>query len=97
LDVLIKIYRPNSSVSFPKGGKLTPYLESLTTGDKIHVEGPFGKFGYEAGGNVILSTYIETKMEKNNNSKEYSSWLAEVESLLAIMSFGRLPTCQMRR
>ncbi len=26
LDVLFKIYRPNSNISFPNGGKLTPYI-----------------------------------------------------------------------
>lgn len=37
LDVLIKIYRPNSNLLFPNGGKLTPYLEKLNVGDKIHM------------------------------------------------------------
>ena len=56
LDVLIKIYRPNSNISFPNGGKLTPYLEQLRVGDSLHLEGPLGKFGYEDGGNVVLGT-----------------------------------------
>lgn len=46
MDVLVKIYRPNEDIQFPTGGKLTPYLEKLGIGDKIHLEGPYGKFGY---------------------------------------------------
>ncbi len=56
--MLIKIYRPNSNISFPNGGKLTPYLQKLNVGDKIHIEGPLGKFGYEKGGNVILGKIV---------------------------------------
>lgn len=40
--------------AFPHGGKLTPYLEKLEVGDKIHVDGPYGRFSYKAGGVVII-------------------------------------------
>lgn len=33
---------------------MTPFLEKLEVGDKINVEGPFGKFNYKAGGVVVL-------------------------------------------
>ena len=36
--MLIKIYRPNSNPNFPKGGKMTPYLEKLEIGALINVE-----------------------------------------------------------
>jgi ferredoxin-NADP reductase len=54
MDLLIKIYRPDSNPNFPNGGKLTPYLETLNVGDTINVEGPFGRFGYEPKGTVIV-------------------------------------------
>jgi cytochrome-b5 reductase len=56
MDLLIKIYRPNADIKFPHGGKLTPYIEKLEVGDKVHLEGPFGSFGYEGNGKVILSS-----------------------------------------
>lgn len=37
IDVLIKIYRPNSDPLYPSGGKLTPHLEKLNVGDKIDI------------------------------------------------------------
>ena len=40
--------------NFPHGGKLTPYLEKLGIGDKIHIDGPFGRFSYKPGGVVII-------------------------------------------
>jgi NAD(P)H-flavin reductase len=58
LDVLIKIYRPNQNINFPNGGKLTPYLENLSVGDKVHVEGPFGKFHYESNGNITIGSEL---------------------------------------
>ena len=89
LDVLIKIYRPNSNLLFPNGGKLTPYLEKLNIGDKIHMEGPFGKFGYEAGGNVILGIRYMIQMGRSITSNASSSWPEEAESLLATKSSGK--------
>ena len=57
MDVLFKIYRPNANIAYPTGGKLTPYIESLKEGDKIHLEGPLGKFKYQPGGKITLSKY----------------------------------------
>jgi len=46
MDFLFKIYRANVHPKFPEGGKMTTYIESLKVGDKINVEGPFGRFSY---------------------------------------------------
>ena len=54
MELLVKIYRPNVNPNFPNGGKLTPYIESLNIGDKINVEGPFGRFGYEPNGTIVI-------------------------------------------
>lgn len=54
LEILIKIYRANVHPKFPHGGKMTTYIESLKEGDTINVEGPFGRFGYKAGGVVVI-------------------------------------------
>jgi NAD(P)H-flavin reductase len=54
IKLMIKIYRPNVNPNFPQGGKLTPYLEKLGVGDKINVEGPYGKFDYREKGIVVV-------------------------------------------
>jgi hypothetical protein len=84
--VLIKIYRPNANLQFPNGGKLTPFLEKLNVGDKLHVEGPFGKFAYEEGGNITLGRCFTIQEKRKSNTKGSFSWQAAAESLLAIRS-----------
>lgn len=49
MDVLIKIYRPNTHPKFPNGGKLTPFLENMKIGECLDVEGPLGRFNYRRG------------------------------------------------
>lgn len=56
IDFLVKIYRPNSHPNFPHGGKYTPFLETQDVGDKLTIEGPFGRFSYKAGGMVTIGT-----------------------------------------
>jgi predicted ferric reductase len=51
---LVKIYRPNVHPDFPHGGRYTPFLETQNIGDKLVVEGPFGRFDYDIGGNVRI-------------------------------------------
>lgn len=41
-DLLVKVYKPNDQ--FPKGGKLTQWLDTVKVGDIIGVSGPRGKF-----------------------------------------------------
>jgi Na+-transporting NADH:ubiquinone oxidoreductase subunit NqrF len=93
---LIKIYRPNVSLQFPNGGKLTPFLEKLKVGDKVHMEGPFGKLRYESGGNAILSLFATIQAERRNSSKRYSSWLAAAASPPAIKSLDRYWPCPIK-
>ena len=58
IDMLVKIYRPNTHPDFPHGGKITPFLENREVGDKLLIEAPFGQFGYEGNGTVVLSNNI---------------------------------------
>jgi len=46
IDFLVKIYRPNAHPHYPHGGKYTPFLETQEVGDKLMIEGPFGRFNY---------------------------------------------------
>lgn len=57
MDVLFKIYRPNVHPLFPHGGKLTSWIESLSIGDRITIEGPLGKFIYEPHGKIITDDF----------------------------------------
>lgn len=42
---------------FPHGGKLTSWIESLSIGDRITIEGPLGKFIYEPHGKIITDDF----------------------------------------
>jgi cytochrome-b5 reductase len=48
------VYRPNVHPKFPQGGKITPYLEKLEIGDRINIDGPFGRFDYKQGGRILI-------------------------------------------
>lgn len=86
LDLLVKIYRANENLNFPSGGKMTPYLESLEVGAKVHLEGPFGNFNYEGQGNCLISDFFIIQRGKKRVSKEYLVLLVAVESHLFIRS-----------
>lgn len=61
-DLIIKIYLPNET--FPDGGLMSQYLNSLTTGDRVKVIGPRGKIIYQAHGvfkHLTKNTSIKTK------------------------------------
>lgn len=88
-DLLVKIYRPNDDITHPLGGKLTPYIETLNVGDKIHIEGPLGKFQYKAGGNISIGSSKLTQEGSGNNSSIFTSWLEVVASLPAIKSYAK--------
>jgi predicted ferric reductase len=75
---------------------LTPHLEKLKEGDKVHLEGPFGKFRYEPEGNIILSKISITKMANRKYSREFSSWLEAAELLHAIRSSEKSAPCPQR-
>lgn len=50
LDLLIKVYFANEHPSFPEGGKMSQYFESLKIGDEIEIKGPLGHFVYHGQG-----------------------------------------------
>lgn len=49
---VIKAYRPTKR--FPKGGKMSQYLDSLKIGETIDIRGPVGEFEYEACGKFYI-------------------------------------------
>jgi len=49
---VIKAYRPTKR--FPKGGKMSQYLDSLKIGETIDIRGPVGEFEYEACGKFYV-------------------------------------------
>lgn len=53
VDFVIKVYRPTAE--FPKGGKMTLYLEALKVGDKLGMMGFGGKLNYFGNGNFTVS------------------------------------------
>ncbi|PWN37679.1 nitrate reductase [Meira miltonrushii] len=62
LDILIKVYMPNSS--FPKGGKMTTALHKLRVGeDHVELKGPLGHFTYEPGS--MMRVHKHSRLIKN--------------------------------
>jgi cytochrome-b5 reductase len=45
-EFTIKTYRANVSKIFPNGGKFSQYMESLSVGDMLQIQGPFGRIEY---------------------------------------------------
>nr|AZL94385.1 NADH-dependent fumarate reductase [Nephromyces sp. MMRI]AZL94388.1 NADH-dependent fumarate reductase [Nephromyces sp. MMRI] len=45
-QLIIKVYRKDENPSFPDGGKVSQYFETLEVGDFIDVDGPVGKMTY---------------------------------------------------
>ncbi|XP_072278467.1 NADH-cytochrome b5 reductase 1 isoform X2 [Pyxicephalus adspersus] len=50
VDFIIKIYFRDEHPEFPEGGKMTQYLDNLTIGDSIEIQGPRGLLEYEGKG-----------------------------------------------
>ena len=46
VDLLVKVYRKNEHPSFPDGGWMTQYLDSLSLGSLVDVKGPSGRVEY---------------------------------------------------
>lgn len=53
-DLIVKVYAGNASTGFPNGGLMSQYLDHLTPGDEIEVQGPKGRFVYEGCGRFVL-------------------------------------------
>lgn len=49
---VIKAYPPCDR--FPKGGKMSQYLDSLKVGDTLDIRGPVGEFHYISNGNFTI-------------------------------------------
>ncbi|CAN6299375.1 unnamed protein product [Urochloa humidicola] len=45
-DLLVKVYFKGEHPAFPRGGRMTQYLDSLPLGSVIHVKGPRGRVEY---------------------------------------------------
>lgn len=54
VEFVIKIYFPNDHPSFPEGGQLTRYLNTLNVGDTLEVKGPMGHIKYEGCGKLLV-------------------------------------------
>lgn len=50
VDLVVKVYKANVHPKFPEGGKMSQYLDQLTIGEKIAVEGPKGRIQYMGRG-----------------------------------------------
>eukprot|EP00566_Odontella_aurita_P003164 CAMPEP_0113571588 /NCGR_PEP_ID=MMETSP0015_2-20120614/25635_1 /TAXON_ID=2838 /ORGANISM="Odontella" /LENGTH=1025 /DNA_ID=CAMNT_0000474551 /DNA_START=35 /DNA_END=3114 /DNA_ORIENTATION=- /assembly_acc=CAM_ASM_000160 len=49
---VIKAYRPTER--FPRGGKMSQYLDSIKIGDAVDMRGPVGEFEYTSNGNFFI-------------------------------------------
>jgi len=56
--MLVKIYRPDCHPLYLNGGMMTPLIERMKVNDVLKVEGPFGKFSYEAPGTISISPTV---------------------------------------
>ncbi|XP_065294616.2 NADH-cytochrome b5 reductase 3-like [Dermacentor albipictus] len=55
-DIIVKVYRPGTSSSFPAGGAMSQVLDSLKPGDPIQVQGPKGNFEYVGRGRFVMES-----------------------------------------
>lgn len=49
-DIVVKVYKAGTSLTYPNGGLMSQYLDHLMPGDEIQVQGPKGRFVYEGRG-----------------------------------------------
>jgi len=47
-EIALKVYKPNEQ--YPKGGKLSQFMETLKVGDMVEFKGPVGKYRYMGNG-----------------------------------------------
>uniref|UniRef100_A0A665TKK7 cytochrome-b5 reductase n=1 Tax=Echeneis naucrates TaxID=173247 RepID=A0A665TKK7_ECHNA len=52
VDLVVKVYYKNCHPSFPEGGKMSQYLDSMAIGDSIDFRGPSGLLVYKGNGTV---------------------------------------------
>ncbi|KAL4004144.1 ubiquitin-conjugating enzyme E2 D [Sarotherodon galilaeus] len=54
VDLVVKVYYKNTHPSFPDGGKMSQYLDSMTIGDTIDFRGPNGLLVYKGNGQFAI-------------------------------------------
>ncbi|KAG8040134.1 hypothetical protein G9C98_000704 [Cotesia typhae] len=54
VDLIVKVYFKNVHPKFPKGGRLTQYLDEMKIGDTIDFEGPGGRLNYHGNGKFAI-------------------------------------------
>ncbi|KAM5247145.1 NADH-cytochrome b5 reductase 2 [Ctenodactylus gundi] len=64
VDLIIKIYFKNVHPKYPKGGKMTQYLENMKIGDSILFRGPTGRLFYEGPGRLAVKQNKTGEPEK---------------------------------
>nr|XP_046250891.1 NADH-cytochrome b5 reductase 2-like [Scatophagus argus] len=54
VDLVVKVYYKNCHPSFPEGGKMSQYLDSMAIGDTIDFRGPNGLLVYKGNGQFSI-------------------------------------------
>ncbi|XP_019733678.1 NADH-cytochrome b5 reductase 2 isoform X2 [Hippocampus comes] len=54
VDLVVKVYYKNTHASFPEGGKMSQYLDSMAIGDAIDFRGPNGLLVYRGKGQFSI-------------------------------------------
>lgn len=63
VELVIKVYRPSITPAFADGGKMSQFLGDLKIGDKVDVEGPFGRITYRGRGSFSIGPRLVTKRQ----------------------------------
>nr|AET50763.1 hypothetical protein [Eimeria tenella] len=62
LELLVKIYKPHKP-AFVDGGKMSRFLHGLRLGDKVHVQGPYGRLTYLGCGKFVVNGQQQQKQK----------------------------------
>lgn len=54
MDLLIKVYRPNTHPNYPRGGKMSVIVDGLKVGQVVKFSGPSGRFRYLGRGRYTI-------------------------------------------
>lgn len=73
-ETVVKVYRSNHHKDFPKGGRMTQYLETLKAGDFISIQGPIGRCVYLGNGDFELK--VEKTSPKYNKHAKHIGLIA---------------------
>ncbi|OEH77189.1 NADH-cytochrome b5 reductase 1 [Cyclospora cayetanensis] len=61
VELVVKVYSKQQVPPFLDGGKMSQFLQTLQIGDKIDVQGPFGKAKYNGRGSFSLASRVTSK------------------------------------